>query len=129
MVYSSYSVIYNNMFVEIGRVVTKQNMSSGFQKSEIQTSLLSYRDLLKIEILFVAILDIILSIKRKTKALIRLRVCAGWSAPLLFANTRRQAFSRPGLCICECSFSKLICYKSKLYLRYLDKQMKQHLFI
>ena len=28
-----------------------------------------------------------------TKALIRLRGCAGWSAPLLFANHQRQVFS------------------------------------
>ena len=34
--------------------------------------------------------------KRITKALIRLRGCAGWSAPLLFANPRRQIFSRRG---------------------------------
>ena len=32
--------------------------------------------------------------KRKTKALIRLRGCAGWSAPVLFATPRRQVFSR-----------------------------------
>ena len=38
----------------------------------------------------------ILSKTRKTKALIRLRGCAGWSAPLLFANHRRQVFSRRG---------------------------------
>ena len=31
-----------------------------------------------------------------TKALIRLRGCAGWSAPLLFANRQRQVFSRLG---------------------------------
>ena len=31
-----------------------------------------------------------------TKALIRLRGCAGWSAPLLFANLGRQVFSRRG---------------------------------
>ena len=31
-----------------------------------------------------------------TKALIRLRVCAGWSAPVLVANPRRQVFSRRG---------------------------------
>ena len=31
-----------------------------------------------------------------TKALIRLRGCAVWSAPLLFANLRRQVFSRRG---------------------------------
>ena len=31
-----------------------------------------------------------------TKALISMRGCAGWSAPLLFANPRRQVFSRRG---------------------------------
>ena len=34
--------------------------------------------------------------KRITKALIRLCGCAGWSAPLLFANPGRQVFSRQG---------------------------------
>ena len=34
--------------------------------------------------------------KRITKALIRLRGCAGWSAPVLFANTQRQVFWRRG---------------------------------
>ena len=48
----------------------------------------------KIENLLVTILVIILSYKRITKALIRLPRCAGWSAPLLFANLRRQIFSR-----------------------------------
>ena len=38
----------------------------------------------------------ILSNKRITKVLIRLRRCAGWGAPLLFANHRRQVFSRHG---------------------------------
>ena len=38
----------------------------------------------------------ILSKKRIIKALIRLRGCAGWSAPVLFANPRRQVFSRRG---------------------------------
>ena len=38
----------------------------------------------------------VLSKKRITKALIRLRWCAGWSAPVLFANPRRQVFSRRG---------------------------------
>ena len=38
----------------------------------------------------------ILSKKPITKALIRLRGCAGWSAPVLFANPRRQVFSRRG---------------------------------
>ena len=40
--------------------------------------------------------DIILSKQRTTKALIRLRGCAGWSAPLLFAYDIRHIFSWPG---------------------------------
>ena len=39
-------------------------------------------------------LDMILSSKQITKVLIRLRRCAGWSAPLLFANHRGQIFQR-----------------------------------
>ena len=39
----------------------------------------------KIKILHEASLDILLSNKQITKALIRLRGCTGWSAPLLFA--------------------------------------------
>ena len=50
----------------------------------------------KIEISPVARLNMVLSKKRITKALIRLRGCAGWSAPVLFANPRNQAFSRRG---------------------------------
>ena len=38
-----------------------------------------------------------LSNKRVTKALIRLRGCVGWFVPLLFTNPRRQVFSRRGL--------------------------------
>ena len=38
----------------------------------------------------------ILSDKRIAKALIRLCGCICWSAPLLFANSRRQVFSRRG---------------------------------
>ena len=50
----------------------------------------------KNEISLVASLDIVLYKTRITKALIRLRGCAGWSAPVLFANPRRQVFSRQG---------------------------------
>ena len=49
---------------------------------------------LKNEISLVASLAMILSNKRITKSLIRLRGCAGWTAPLLFENHRRQFFSR-----------------------------------
>ena len=37
------------------------------------------------------------SYKRITNSLSSLRVCAGWSAPLLFANLRRQVFWRRGI--------------------------------
>ena len=47
----------------------------------------------KIENCLVASLDMILSNKRITKVLIRLRGFAGWSAPLLFANPEDR-FSR-----------------------------------
>ena len=43
-----------------------------------------------------------LSKKRMTKALIRLRGCAGWSAPVLFENPQRQVFSRRGPIIKTC---------------------------
>ena len=49
-----------------------------------------------IEISLVISLDMVLSKKRITKALIRLRGYQGWSAPLLFANLRRQVFLRRG---------------------------------
>ena len=43
-----------------------------------------------------ASLDMVLSKKQITKALISLCGWAGWSVPLLFANPRRQVFSRQG---------------------------------
>ena len=50
----------------------------------------------KNESLLLESLYITLYNKRITNALIRLRGGAGWSAPLLFANHRRQVFSRRG---------------------------------
>ena len=50
----------------------------------------------KIEISPAASLQMILSRKQNKKALIRLRGCAGVSAPVLFTNPRRQGFSRRG---------------------------------
>ena len=66
----------------------------------------------KIEISLVASLDMILFNKRTTKALIRLRECAGWSAPLLFAIHRKQVFSRRGH-----SMSVHVCPRCNLLLR------------
>ena len=48
------------------------------------------------EIIHVASLDIIFSKKQITKALIRLRRCAAWSAPVLFTTPRRRVFSSLG---------------------------------
>ena len=58
-----------------------------------------------IEIPLVASFGMILSNKQTLKALIRLCRCPGWSAPLLFANPRRQVFSRRGpiMRMVECS--------------------------
>ena len=50
----------------------------------------------KIENFLVSSLDMILSNKLLTKALIRLRGCAGWSAPLLFTNTEDRFFTHRG---------------------------------
>ena len=51
---------------------------------------------LNLEISSVARLHMILSKKKITKVLIRLRGCAGWSVPVLFASSSRQVFSHRG---------------------------------
>ena len=51
---------------------------------------------MRLEILVTETRDTTLSSQRTTKALIRLRGCAGWSAPLLFAYDIRHVFSWPG---------------------------------
>ena len=56
----------------------------GLWPGKTQTGLLSYRDQLEFWNFWFSI--IILSRQRATKVLIRLRECAGWSAPLLFGN-------------------------------------------
>ena len=61
---------------------------------------------LSLEISNIETRDIILSRQRTTKLLIRLRVCAVWSAPLLFAYDRRHVFSWSG------SFKKIKDIKS-----------------
>ena len=59
---------------------------------------------------------ILLFEQRKTKVLIRLHACAGWSAPLLFAYVIWQVFARPGLCMPViyrvCQFEKLSIFSS-----------------
>ena len=59
-------------------------------------------------------IDIILSKKRTTKVLIRLRGCAGWSAPLLFAYGINHIFSWPGSLLLNSS-EKLIDGRSVVW--------------
>ena len=67
---------------------TQQNLSSGFlTKQDSNQSPQLQRLARKLIILLVASLDMILSDKQIIKALIRLHRSAGWSVPLLFANT------------------------------------------
>ena len=68
-----------------------------FDKAKIKPVTPATETSKKIEFLLAASLDIELSKKRITKALISLRGCSGWSASLLFANTPKTGFhaSRP----------------------------------
>ena len=68
----------------------------GFRQSQTKQSPQIQRLAKNSEISLVASTDMVLSKTRMTKALIRLRGCAGWFAPVLFANPRRQVFSRRG---------------------------------
>ena len=69
----------------------------------------------KVEISPVPSLHMILTKTRITKALISLRGCAGWSAPVLFTNPRRQVFSR-----CSSNFiSQTYVARSLVSLTYL----------
>ena len=73
---------------------TRQNLSSGFstgQESNQSPQLQKLARKLKFRPL-----DMILFKQRITKTLISLRVHAGWSSLLLFANPRSQVFSRQG---------------------------------
>ena len=72
-----------------------ESLSSGFPTKRVSNQSLQLQRLArKQKISLLASLDMILLDKRITKALINLRGCAGWSVPVLFANPRRQVFSR-----------------------------------
>ena len=83
--------------IKDNRAASPQNLSSGFPtKWESNQPAQLQRLYRKNEISPVASLRMKLSKKRTTKALIRLRGCAGWSAPVLFATPQRQVYSRRG---------------------------------
>ena len=73
-----------------------------------------------------ASLDRQLSDKRITKALIRLCGCAGWSAPLLFENHRRQVVSRRGpfITAADATVSVFKLFFNHFYLLGLSKKEK-----
>ena len=89
---------------------SRENLSLGFPTKRVANQSLQLQRLArKFEISLVASLDMILLDTRITKALIRLRGCAGWTAPVLFANPQRQFFSRRGpyvlCCHAPCLFN------------------------
>ena len=74
----------------------KENLSSGFPTKWDSNQSPHLQRVARKLTYHLASLDMILSKERRTKALIRLRGFADWSAPLLFASPRRQVFSRRG---------------------------------
>ena len=76
---------------------SRENLSSGFPTMQISNqSPQLQRPARKLKYHLNHVYIMILTKKRITKALIRLRGCAGWSAPVLLANLLRQVFSHRG---------------------------------
>ena len=77
-------------------LVPRKSVFQGSNKASFKPVSSATETSKRVEISLEASLDMILSNKGITKALIRLHICAGWSAPLLFATLQRQVFSRRG---------------------------------
>ena len=76
---------------------TRENVSSGVcDQVTFKPTCSATETSYNLETLDIASIHIILSKQRTTKVLIRLRECAGWSAPLLFAYGIRRVFAWPG---------------------------------
>ena len=74
-----------------------ENVSSGVSDQvRLKLACSATEASMRLGILVTETRDITLSRQRTTKALIRLRGCAGWSAPLLFAYDIRHVFSWSG---------------------------------
>ena len=87
-------IFEDNLFKRIFKwATTRHIVSSGVSDTNRPAQ---PQKLASLEISAIESKDIILSKQRTTKALIRLRGCAGWSAPLLFAYDIRHIFSWPG---------------------------------
>ena len=75
--------------------IMRKRVFGDFPTGKIQTSLLSYRSLPESWTFGYSKYTYHISKQRTTKVLIRLRGCAGWSAPLLFAFDIRYDFAWP----------------------------------
>ena len=91
----SITIYLQHPLVYMGLVVTK-HVFGVTDKASFKPVSSATETSKKIEISPISRLHMILSNKRITKVLISLRGCAGWSAPVLFANPRRKVFSRRG---------------------------------
>ena len=97
---------------------TRQNVSSGVSdqarhKPACAATEASY----SLEFSAIESRDIILSKQRTTEALIRLRGCAGWSAPLLFSYDIRHIFSWPGSYLFHCHSVFMCNWRKTLFER------------
>ena len=109
-----------------------KNVSSGVSDQDrLQPACSATEASMRLEILVTETRDITLPRQRTTKALIRLRGCADWSAPLLFAHDVRHVFICLSGCHSECcmilifldlfykySHTSCICLLSLLFYSY-----------
>ena len=87
--------IYN--FTEFSWASSWENVSSGVSDQvRLKLACSATEASIRLEILVTETRDITLSRQWTTKVLIRLRGCAGWSPPWLFAYDIRQVLSLPG---------------------------------
>ena len=89
LVFSYFSIEYKQMGLEATKPVFR-----AFDKGRLKSASSATETSYNIENLLVASSDMLLFNKGITKALIRLRGCSGWSAPLLFVNPEDRFSSR-----------------------------------
>ena len=97
-----------------------ENVSSGVSNQvRLKLSCSAAEASNRLEILVTETRDITLSRHRTTKMLVRLRGCAGWSAPFLFAYDIRHLFSWPGSHVFSYFWylSDIICGENDLHVK------------
>ena len=100
--FKTFKLIFDDIFVTemieiyLSHDMTRQNVSSGVSDLVRHKLACSATEAcMNLEILVTETRVITLSRQWTTKALIRLRGCSGWSAPLLFASDIRHVFHAP----------------------------------